>query len=418
MKEVKRASIPSIRLVMVVKDEAHVIKRCLESVKPLIDSYCIVIDDSTTDNTLEVIRDTLFPPITGCIYRKPWVNFGVNRSEVIQLAYLHPACPSDYLLMMDADDILEGSWPKDWNTAADTFELKVNYNGISYWRQQIFRNDESYKYIGAVHEYLTRIDDRSSLVSRLDSLSLKILGGGSSWRDPDKYSKHAELCLSDLQKDPTNTRAAFYLAQSLKDAGMLEKALLAYQRRVDMGGGFAEEIYISMLEIAKLRERLNAPDDSVVSAYRTAIANRYTRIEARRELARFFRARHNWPAALVTARPAYELNANHTQLDSLFVEDGWKIIDEYALAAFYSCMVSLAKRLNEEILARDDLPDLERPRIQKNLDFCNTGMSILKKITPQVESLTLRTQLLTDSGEVLYSFDHKLGESKDAIPID
>ena len=47
-----------IRLNMIVKNEAHVILRCLASVKPWIDSWCIV-DTGSSDGTQEIIQNYL-----------------------------------------------------------------------------------------------------------------------------------------------------------------------------------------------------------------------------------------------------------------------------------------------------------------------------------------------------------------------
>ena len=43
---------------MIVKNESRIIKRCLDSVLPLIDSYCI-IDTGSTDGTQQIILETL-----------------------------------------------------------------------------------------------------------------------------------------------------------------------------------------------------------------------------------------------------------------------------------------------------------------------------------------------------------------------
>ena len=47
--------VPKICLNMIVKNESAIIIRLLESVTPLIDSYCIC-DTGSTDNTIELIE--------------------------------------------------------------------------------------------------------------------------------------------------------------------------------------------------------------------------------------------------------------------------------------------------------------------------------------------------------------------------
>ena len=75
-----------------------------------------------------------------------------------------------------------------------------------------------------------------------------IVGGGGRSQVPEseKYARDANTLEQALLQEPGNARYAFYLAQSYRDAGQLEKALAAYERRATMGG-FEQEVYISLL---------------------------------------------------------------------------------------------------------------------------------------------------------------------------
>ncbi len=48
----------TVCLSMIVKNEATVIRRCMESVRPIID-YWIIVDTGSTDGTQDVIREHL-----------------------------------------------------------------------------------------------------------------------------------------------------------------------------------------------------------------------------------------------------------------------------------------------------------------------------------------------------------------------
>ena len=74
----------SICLNMIVRDEAHVISRCIKAARPHINSYCIV-DTGSTDRTKEIVKE-LLADIPGDIHDRPWINFGHNRTEALQLA--------------------------------------------------------------------------------------------------------------------------------------------------------------------------------------------------------------------------------------------------------------------------------------------------------------------------------------------
>jgi glycosyltransferase involved in cell wall biosynthesis len=90
----------AICLNMIVKNEAHVIRRCLESVRPFIDTW-VIVDTGSTDGTQDIIRD-YFKDIPGELFERPWKNFGANRTEALALARQR----GDYVFVIDADDEL------------------------------------------------------------------------------------------------------------------------------------------------------------------------------------------------------------------------------------------------------------------------------------------------------------------------
>src|SRR5262245_49038382 len=90
----------SICLVMIVRNESAVVRRCLDSVKGVI-SHWVICDTGSTDDTAIIIEETL-KGIPGTLYRTPWVDFGHNRSLALQLA----RGKADYHLLIDADMVV------------------------------------------------------------------------------------------------------------------------------------------------------------------------------------------------------------------------------------------------------------------------------------------------------------------------
>jgi hypothetical protein len=150
---------------------------------------------------------------------------------------------------------------------------------------------------------------------------------------------------------------------------MLEKALEAYERRATMGG-WEEEVFYSLFEAAKLRERLRQPFDVVHAAYLRAYESRPSRAESLYELARYCRLHNRFALACVYASTACTTTRPN---DSLFVEESvyrWRAKDELAVAAYHTRRFTLGRKCNEELLAGDALPVGEMLRIRDNLDWC------------------------------------------------
>src|SRR5205823_1674521 len=91
---------PTICLVMIVKDEAAILERCLQSVKPLI-SYWLICDTGSTDNTKGIVR-TVLRDVPGELHEDRWVHFGHNRTRGLQRAH----GKADYHLLIDADMVV------------------------------------------------------------------------------------------------------------------------------------------------------------------------------------------------------------------------------------------------------------------------------------------------------------------------
>jgi glycosyltransferase involved in cell wall biosynthesis len=252
----------TVCLNMIVRNEAPVIRRCLESVMPWIDSW-VIVDTGSTDGTQQLIREQL-AGIPGELVERPWVSFAHNRTEALQLA----AGRAEYLFVIDADETLE----HDAGAAlppltADSYNVEVRYNGCTYFRKQLVKASLPWRYIGVLHEYIYCEEACGEAV--LPGFRTVPRHDGARARDPQTYHRDALLLESALLDEPGNTRNVFYLAQSYRDAGDLELAIRNYKRRVEMGG-WPEEVWYSLYQIAILRERLEHPWAEVMQDYLAA----------------------------------------------------------------------------------------------------------------------------------------------------
>ena len=230
----------SIGLCMIVKNEARIITRCLDSVRPLID-YVLIEDTGSSDGTQEVIRGWLTRHnIAGDVIEGPWRDFAYNRTHVMEA--LRKVSSIDYALIIDADDALEIDAGFDARAfkaqmACDLYDIPVRHSGIVHHRPQLFSNRLPFSFKGVVHEYL---DLPSGPLSRdtAKGFAIRATTEGARSANPRKYQDDAialERALA-TETDPfLISRYTFYLAQSYRDCGEKGKALQAYLKRAELG---------------------------------------------------------------------------------------------------------------------------------------------------------------------------------------
>jgi tetratricopeptide (TPR) repeat protein len=355
-----------ICLNMIVKNEAHVIERCLRAVSPWIDTWAIV-DTGSTDGTQQVIRgyfDALGMP--GVLQEREWKDFGTNRTEALAIAKERAA----YTFIIDADEVFQV--PLDYRLPqlqADAYQI-LHRSGNSdtyFWLPQLIRSALPWRFEGVLHEGLV-----CTTPHQVEQLAGPVTHGlfdsARNRLDPiDKYSRDASVLEEALKIDPNNTRYTFYLGQSYRDARQYEKSLLAYQRRAVMGG-WEEEAWYAEFQVARNLERLQRLDEAT-NAYLRAFERRPARAEPLCDLARMHREAKRYHTAVLFARTAKDIPE---PADTLFVEQGvyrWRSLDEYAVASYWVGKYSESAQASEQLLCSDFLPASERERITKNLEF-------------------------------------------------
>ncbi|MCE5292252.1 MAG: glycosyltransferase [Nocardiaceae bacterium] len=333
---------PTIALCMIVRNEAQVLERCISSVERFIDAW-VICDTGSTDGTPELV-ESLLGHLPGKLHRRPWRNFGHNRSEALELA----RGAADYLLLLDADHTVEVTG-EIGTLGADQYFLR-QVEGIESWLPRLVRADAPFRYVGATHEFLHC--DEPATESRHHGLVVVHHGDGG--HKADKFERDRALLEAELAVDPENPRSTFYLAQTLECLGEVDAAVETYHRRVVLGG-WDEEVFMADYRAAAL---LAAKDlDGAVPYLMRAWERRPSRREPLYILAREAnRADRHHLALLATA----DWQPSSAGTDRLFVDttaNGWGLAFERTIALARSGRVAEAIELTDHVLARLPHPD-------------------------------------------------------------
>ena len=240
---------PTICLSMIVRDEAHVILRCLMSVAPYIDHW-VVCDTGSVDNTCVVTRAFFKDAgIPGHVAHQPWVDFGHNRTLALQEA-AKSGC--EYTLVIDADEVLHVEDPTVLEgISADAYRVEMRFPTISYPRVNLMRSARNWRYVGRIHEYATCDPVAPEYLLDPAKIHMTTDGQGARGRSGTKLQRDVAVMEAWVAEEPGNPRAWFYLAQGYETAGQIDQAIVAYGKRTQMGD-YPEEVWYSHYRMAQL----------------------------------------------------------------------------------------------------------------------------------------------------------------------
>lgn len=365
----------TVCLNMIVKNETAVLKRCLDSVKPMVD-YWVISDTGSSDGTQEMIKEHM-KDIPGELHENPWKNFEYNRNKALELA----KDKADYILFIDADEffVYEPGFALP-PLEKDCYYMNMS-NGIMNTKKiHMINNHLAWEWKGVLHEALIPKPEyqyRSSAV--IEGVKKLFTNEGARSKNPDKYKHDAELLEAALEKEPNNRRYVFYLARSYETAGDLQAALKNYEKRFAMLG-WDEEAFEAALAIGLLREKLKYPSEQVVDAYAKAYKFRPSRVESLYYLAGHLRQQQDYERAYQVAKVGISVPLSS---DVLFVQP-W--IYDYGMAlelsacAYWVGRYDECQQLSQALLKNENMSPENRRVVQKNLEYAN--LKLLAEIIP------------------------------------
>lgn len=219
---------------MIVKNEAAVLARCLESAAGLVDEI-IVVDTGSTDETKSIAA-----AFTEQVYDFTWVqDFSAARNFAFSKASM------DYCLWLDADDVLldrdrEGFLDLKRSLPPETDVVMMRYNiafdaagnpTFSYYRERLVRNLHRPLWEGAVHEVIPPF-------GRVVYSEVAVTHRKEGPSDPDRNLRIYEDRMA--RGIPLGPRERFYYARELYDHQRYEDAEAAFAGFLASGEGWVE----------------------------------------------------------------------------------------------------------------------------------------------------------------------------------
>jgi hypothetical protein len=343
----------NLGLVLMVKSESEVIDRCLASARAYISSWTVV-DTGSTDDTPERIEAAL-NGIPGKLWRLPFVNFGHSRSELLVAA----RGTADWLLCLDADNTVEIDDDFEPDPAVEAYMVDFGWQGFENRLPLLLRGDLPWKSVGPVHE-ATVLSGRMYVSQPTDKVRIKHHGQRDN--GPAKWKWHASLLEAALERDPTDARSTFYLAETYKRLGDKANALRLYRQRAGMVG-FIEETWFARYQAALLEPEWPARQAALIEAWEA----RPNRLEPLHDLVSELNRRDMHATAYAMSYVATTALACD---DRLFVQRSvwdYGLAFQRSIAAWYTGHRDESRTLSLSLLQNPRLPASVREAVTRNL---------------------------------------------------
>lgn len=236
-----------ISLVMIVKNEAEVLRRNLPLLKDAVDEW-VIVDTGSTDETRDVISE-----YCGVVRELPWEDFVTTKNKALGMA------TGDWILFCDADEVLETD-PAIFRAFSEQSEFgalscvivereaNTMRPVMTYHRLRMWRNDGSYKFVGpGVHEVCIGpgpIAFDNSTVFFHDRRH----------RSQDSFAERSRQYIALLEgylnEHPGDPRALFYMGRTLNDSNRKPEAISWYLEYLESPSDFRDERWQANFDIA------------------------------------------------------------------------------------------------------------------------------------------------------------------------
>jgi len=375
----------TIGLTMIVKNEASVIARALDSVRAIVD-YVHICDTGSSDGTQVVIAQWLDRTgMPGRIIDRPWVDFAYNRNEGIEALRAIPDL--DYALTIDADEYLD--FDSDFDptafkaaaATADAWWITSRDAVYDHRRLQLFALQKPFYYRYILHEVL--VAPAGATLNLSEGFHNVYTRDGARGQNPETSQNDVAVLQKGLRETsdiPDIRHYTYYLGQSLAGAKRYAEALEAFLRRTTQGGS-SDGTALAYLNAGFCLEKMEADPEAILTMYRKAHEASPDRADPLCAAARVSNLNRLHDQAYRLAKLALGVPPPDFVMFEI-ASYTWRALDELLVACIGTHRFGEAVEIAERLLSEAKFPESERQRIEQNAAYALAQYELAPVIGP------------------------------------
>jgi len=258
-----------INLCIMVKNAGPQFEQMLTDNLPIIDKWTI-LDTGSTDETINIINKVLVGKKDGALYKESFINFRDSRNRLLDLA--GTCCK--YNIMLDDTYVINGDLRSFLTEVrgdqyANSFTLYIQSDDTKYGSNRIIKSNSGLRYIHTIHEVITDKNNINVVIPESKAIIDDRRFDYMEKRTHERKQLDLKLLYEEVEENPQDPRAYYYLAQTYNILGDYENAYKFFLKRAEFtNSGFIQERVDALFEAARVANfQLKKPWSECMSLY-------------------------------------------------------------------------------------------------------------------------------------------------------
>jgi predicted O-methyltransferase YrrM/tetratricopeptide (TPR) repeat protein len=298
-----------LHLCIMVKNAGQQFKNMLLHNSQFIDKWTI-LDTGSTDDTINIIQEVLVGKKEGTLYQEPFINFRDSRNRLLDLA----GNDCKYIVMLDDTYMVEGDLHQFLREVrsdqyASSFTLFINTDDTKYGSNRIIKANSGLRYIHKIHEVISDKNNINVVIPENACYINDMRFEYMEKRTMERKQLDLKLLFEEIDENPNDPRAYYYLAQTYNLLEDYEKAYHYFMKRCEFtNAGFIQERIDAAFEAARMANfKLGKPWTECEALYLKAFKIDETRPESIYFIGAHYYLENNYTQAHKYFKQAFEI---------------------------------------------------------------------------------------------------------------